>query len=177
MSDTNDTSNPTAAKKSGRRLAVVTGGHADIGYAIVKNLVQRFSGDVLLTASDEVDGENAVIMINNELDLCGQEPVTGLSSRPLDINDAVSVQKLANYIRDQYGRALDILVHNASIVYKKGSHVPFKDLAEKTVMANYYGTQLIVDALLPLMRPGGRVVIGNQVILFVSKVMINLIII
>jgi len=60
----------------------------------------------------------------------------------------------ANHIKSLGG--LDVLVNNAGIA-AKGSAFD-ETIARNTIGTNYYGTKWVCDALLPLVRPHGRVV-------------------
>ncbi len=53
---------------------------------------------------------------------------------------------------------LDILVNNAGVRYKRESMVPHAVQVESTVRTNYFGARRLLEALLPLLRGGGRVV-------------------
>ena len=91
------------------RVAVVTGGNKGIGLAIVRDLCQQFSGDVMLTARDVARGQAAVQQLQAE----------GLSPRfhQLDIDDLRSIQALRDFLRKEYG-GLNVLVNNAGIAFK-----------------------------------------------------------
>uniref|UniRef100_A0A8D0RRC4 Carbonyl reductase (NADPH) n=1 Tax=Sus scrofa TaxID=9823 RepID=A0A8D0RRC4_PIG len=91
------------------RVAVVTGGNKGIGLAIVRDLCQQFSGDVMLTARDVARGQAAVQQLQAE----------GLSPRfhQLDIDDLRSIQALRDFLLKEYG-GLNVLVNNAGIAFK-----------------------------------------------------------
>lgn len=90
-------------------MAVVTGGNKGIGLAIVRDLCQQFSGDVMLTARDVARGQAAVQQLQAE----------GLSPRfhQLDIDDLRSIQALRDFLLKEYG-GLNVLVNNAGIAFK-----------------------------------------------------------
>ena len=91
------------------RVAVVTGGNKGIGLAIVRDLCQQFSGDVMLTARDVARGQAAVQQLQAE----------GLSPRfhQLDIDDLGSIRALRDFLLKEYG-GLNVLVNNAGIAFK-----------------------------------------------------------
>ncbi|EHA98073.1 Carbonyl reductase [NADPH] 3 [Heterocephalus glaber] len=66
-----------------RRVALVTGANKGIGFTIIRELCQGFSGDVVLTARDEARGRAVVQQLQAE----------GLSPRfhQLDIDDLQSI--------------------------------------------------------------------------------------
>uniref|UniRef100_G1TUP7 Carbonyl reductase (NADPH) n=1 Tax=Oryctolagus cuniculus TaxID=9986 RepID=G1TUP7_RABIT len=129
-------------------------------------------------ARDEAQGQAAVQQLQAE----------GLSPRfhQLDITDLQSIRALRHFLCQEYG-GLDVLVNNAGIAFqRKGSVHRVRDLprflqlgwaepmggacvvqnrppwegkgAEVTMKTNFDGTRDVCTELLPLMRPGGRVV-------------------
>ena len=135
---------------TGRRVAVVTGSNKGIGYAIVRQLVQKFDGDVILTARDEQRGLQAVEQIESEI---GRKPLFHL----LDIDDQDSIIQLKNYLEENYG-GLDVLVNNAAIAYKHASTAPFTEQAINTLKTNFHSNEAVCDVLFRILRPGARVV-------------------
>ena len=75
----------------------------------------------------------------------------------LDIDSPTSIEALRKYIADTHG-GLDVLVNNAAIAYKGSSTAPFKEQAEVTIRVNFTGTLNVTRALIPLMKPHGRIV-------------------
>lgn len=135
---------------SSRRVALVTGSNKGIGFAIVRELCRQFSGDVVLTARDAGRGQAAVQQLQAE----------GLSPRfhQLDVNDLQSIRTLRDFLIKEYG-GLDILVNNAGIfLCNSNPKLSFPDEAELTLKTNFHGTRNVSMELLPLLRPGGRVV-------------------
>ncbi|XP_005345234.1 carbonyl reductase [NADPH] 1-like [Microtus ochrogaster] len=131
------------------RVALVTGANKGIGFAITRDLCRKFLGVVVLTARDEARGKAAVQQLQAE----------GLSPRfhQLDIDDLQSIRALRDFLLKEYG-GLDILVNNAGIAFKNADPTPFHIQAEVTLKTNFFGTQDVCTELLPLMKPGGRVV-------------------
>nr|XP_051689503.1 carbonyl reductase [NADPH] 1 isoform X1 [Oryctolagus cuniculus] len=131
---------------SDRRVALVTGANKGVGFAITRALCRLFSGDVLLTAQDEAQGQAAVQQLQAE----------GLSPRfhQLDITDLQSIRALRDFLRREYG-GLNVLVNNAAIAFKMEDTTPFHIQAEVTMKTNFDGTRDVCTELLPLMRPGG----------------------
>ncbi|CAI6345074.1 unnamed protein product [Macrosiphum euphorbiae] len=131
------------------RLAIVTGGNKGIGYAIVKDLCERFDGDVYLTARDVGRGEAAVGRLNE----LGLKP----KFHQLDVTDTGSVATFAKFVADSYA-GIDVLVNNAAIAFKAAATEPFGVQAEETLRVNYFALRSVCDALFPLLVPGARVV-------------------
>ncbi|XP_044940463.1 carbonyl reductase [NADPH] 1 [Mustela putorius furo] len=144
---------------SSQRVALVTGSNKGIGFVIVRDLCQQFSGDVVLTARDEARGRAAVQQLQAE----------GLSPRfhLLDIDDLQSIRALRDFLRREYG-GLDVLVNNAGIIFKPGDTTPFHIQAEVTMKTNFFGTRDVCRELLPLMKPQGRVVNVASIMGFVA---------
>jgi len=162
------------------RVAVVTGGNRGIGLEVCRQLASNGVA-VVLTAVDEKMGAEAV------------EKLKGLAlsevlSHQLDITDASSIARLADFLKTRFGK-LDILVNNAAVsgvVYLQHhadgsvtSGEMFKgmdrderiewmwgncretyDAAKEGLQTNYYGTKHVTEALLPLLQASsdGRIV-------------------
>ncbi|XP_008188083.2 LOW QUALITY PROTEIN: carbonyl reductase [NADPH] 1-like [Acyrthosiphon pisum] len=125
------------------RLAIVTGGNKGIGYAIVKDLCERFDGDVYLTARDVGRGEAAVGRLNE----LGLKP----KFHQLDVTDTGSVAAFAKFVADSYA-GIDVLVNNAAIAFKAATE-PFGVQAEETLRVNYFALRSVCDTLFPLLVP------------------------
>ena len=74
----------------------------------------------------------------------------------LDVMDASSIQRLADWVRAKYGR-LHMLVNNAGI-YIDDRHSLLTvdmDVMRRTVETNAYGPVMMCQALVPLMKQAG----------------------
>ncbi|XP_059248302.1 carbonyl reductase [NADPH] 1-like [Mustela nigripes] len=148
---------------SSQRVALVTGSNKGIGFVIVRDLCQQFSGDVVLTARDEARGRAAVQQLQAE----------GLSPRfhLLDIDDLQSIRALRDFLRREYG-GLDVLVNNAGIIFKRkdtGTLRAPTSLRGPPRMG--WGWDLTRDFCmfhLPFLVPGGRVVNVASIMGFVA---------
>ena len=127
-----------------QRVAVVTGANRGIGFEICRQLARR-GIRTILTSRDEAKGQAA----RQEL----AEEGLDVGYHQLDVTDPESVQRLAAYIKQEYGR-LDILVNNAGIAIDKGTGVLHTDLdtLRRTMETNLYGPLRLCQALVPLMR-------------------------
>ncbi|XP_044522809.1 carbonyl reductase [NADPH] 1-like [Gracilinanus agilis] len=134
---------------SNSRVAVVTGSNKGIGFAIVRDLCQKFSGDVILTSRDTTRGQAALKKLQEE----GLNPIF----HQLDIDDPQSIQTLRDFLKERYG-GVDVLVNNAGIAFKVADTTPFPIQAEVTMKTNFFGTKAVSAELLPLVKPQGRVV-------------------
>ncbi|KAF8704019.1 hypothetical protein HU200_031503 [Digitaria exilis] len=148
-------------------IAVVTGGNKGIGLEVCRQLAGN-GVTVVLTARDEMRGEAAVDKLR-ELGL------SNVIFHQLDITDASSIARLADFLKTRFGR-LDILINNAAfggVEYVRdpasGSVTSDEEVsltssanraAKKGLQTNYYGTKHVIEALLPLVQasPDGRIV-------------------
>lgn len=131
------------------KVAVVTGGNKGVGLAIVKALCSKFHGDVYLTARSNERGQEALKLIEKE----------GLNVKyhQLDIDDEKSIKSIHDNMVNEYG-GIDVLINNAGIAFKMKDTAPFSTQATETIKTNYFGTLNVSKALLPIIKPGGRVV-------------------
>ncbi|PON59192.1 Short-chain dehydrogenase/reductase [Parasponia andersonii] len=168
------------------RIAVVTGANKGIGLEIVKQLSSEGVTHVVLTARDEKKGSDALASLYDHFHLGLTLSSDRLLFHQLDVLDPLSVQALAKFIEDKFGR-LDILVNNAGV---SGVVVDEKSLrakninpvdwlsgkatnlvqdvmkttyekAEECLNTNYYGVKRVTEALLPLLQlspSGARIV-------------------
>uniref|UniRef100_F7GG40 Carbonyl reductase (NADPH) n=1 Tax=Monodelphis domestica TaxID=13616 RepID=F7GG40_MONDO len=134
---------------SSSRVAVVTGSNKGIGFAIVRNLCQKSSGDVILTSRDTTRGQAATKKL--------QEEGLNLIFHQLDIDDPQSIRTLRDFLKECYG-GVDVLVNNVGIAFKVADTTPFPIQAEVTMKTNFFGTKAVSAELLPLVKPRGRVV-------------------
>lgn len=139
-----------------QKVAIVTGANRGLGFETCRQLAKR-DIQVILTSRDEAQGKAAVEKLQAE----GLEVV----SHPLDVTSAESIEHLAQFIRNQFGR-LDILVNNAGIARdplgdSEGSifNTKVSTICE-TMETNLHGPLLLCQALIPLMKEHhyGRVV-------------------
>lgn len=141
---------------STKKVAVVTGGNRGIGFETCRQLAQQ-GIQVILTSRDEAKGKAATEKLQaEELDV---------AFFPLNVTDTDSIDRLAQFIRDRFGK-LDILVNNAGILLdplgqpeESALHVKI-DTIHETMQTNVYGPLMLCQALIPLMkeRNYGRIV-------------------
>nr|WBU15637.1 (+)-neomenthol dehydrogenase [Elsholtzia bodinieri] len=160
------------------RCAVVTGGNRGIGFETVRQLAEA-GATVVLTARNEKRGVEAVNLLHE----------SGLSNvlfHQLDVQDARSIQSLAQYIENRFQR-LDILVNNAGAsgveVDEEGLRAKnidpatwlsgkamnmiqdvmktTYDKAKQCIETNYYGVKNLTEALLPLLE---RSTLGARIV-------------
>jgi NAD(P)-dependent dehydrogenase (short-subunit alcohol dehydrogenase family) len=130
-----------------KAISVVTGANRGIGLEICRQLARR-DIQVIMTSRDEAKGKAA----QQELVAEG----VGAAYHQLDVTDSASIQRLANDIRQQYGR-LDALINNAGVLIdQRGVLDTDLDTVRTTMEANVYGPWRLVQALVPLMKQGGH---------------------
>lgn len=139
-----------------KKIAVVTGANRGLGFETCRQLAKQ-GIVVILTSRDEAKGKAAAEKLQAE----------GLDVKfhPLDVTSPDSIEHLAQFIRNEFGR-LDILVNNAAIALDfvappEGSIFNSKiETLQKTIETNTYAPLLLCQALIPLMKVNnyGRVV-------------------
>jgi len=147
------------------KVALVTGGNRGIGLGVVRGLAQQLNVEhflVYLASRDIGSGNEAAKQLVGE----GLENVKSLQ---IDITDERSVEEAAKFIKESHD-GLDILVNNAGIAFKVNDTASFSEQAQKTVATNYFGTERMMNAFLPLLRPGARVVIVTSNCGHLSKI-------
>lgn len=165
---------------SSKRVALVTGGNKGVGLETCRQLASK-GLRVVLTARNEARGLEAVEGVRRS----GAGGQADVVFHQLDVTDPDSVTRLADFVRDQFGK-LDILINNAGIsgvdrdpvlVAKVKEQVESMDVdqrvqwmkensketyeeAKECMRTNYYGAKLVTEALLPLLQlsSSGRIV-------------------
>lgn len=127
----------------------VTGANKGIGLAIVKELCSKFDGHVYLTSRNESLGLAAV----SELKKLGLQP----RYHQLDIDDELSVIRLRDYLKTNYG-GLDVLVNNAATAFPPSSTKTFQEKAFIVLRTNFFNTHRTCEILFPILRDHARVV-------------------
>jgi carbonyl reductase 1 len=127
-----------------RKLAVVTGGNRGIGLEIGKQLGAN-GLQVVLTSRVEGEGRAAAAKLAAK--------GAAVEARVLDVTRPETVAALATWLAEAHG-GLDVLVNNAGLVMEGFNAT----VAEQTLDVNFFGVLRVTDALLPLLRPGGRIV-------------------
>lgn len=134
---------------STNKVAIVTGANKGLGYAIVQNLCEKYNGSVYLTSRDE----NRGIIACEELRKLGLSP----TYHQLDVTDNVSVKTFVTYIHDK-NEEVEILINNAGILFSKDAPEPKIFQAEQTLFINFTSLVNFTEAILPLVKSGGKIV-------------------
>ncbi|MBI3196839.1 MAG: SDR family NAD(P)-dependent oxidoreductase [Rhodospirillales bacterium] len=133
-----------------RKIALVTGANQGLGLALVRGLCQALSGKsvVYLTARSEERGREACTVLRRE----GLKP----EFLQIDITDATSVQAAARAIHGRHG-GIDIVIQNAAARITKDV-APAEQVAG-FIDTNNHGTLRVLEAFVPLLRDGSRLVV------------------
>jgi len=138
------------------KVAVITGSHKGLGYAIARQLAQKEDIQVIVTSRNPQDGLNAQQRLANEGIQVGV--------RTLDVTSDASVQEFATWLQQTYGR-VDILVNNAGVnptMQPEEASLLTVDIETMlaTFSTNVLAVARITKALIPLMRTNnyGRIV-------------------
>jgi len=139
-----------------QKIALVTGSHKGLGYAIARKLAQQEEIQVIVTSRKEQDGLAAQQRLAAE----------GMQTdyHPLDVTNAESVQQLTAWVQQTYGR-VDILVNNAGVnPTMQPEEASLLTVQLETMLAtletNVLAVVRITQAVLPLMQAQnyGRIV-------------------
>jgi NAD(P)-dependent dehydrogenase (short-subunit alcohol dehydrogenase family) len=126
------------------RVALVSGGNRGIGLEICRQLAQG-GLTVVMGSRDEENGKRAA------------EGLPGnVVVRQLDVSDEESVDRLASFVEEEFGR-LDILVNNAAIANDEGQRGAQADLrrVREALEANLLGAWRLCEIAIPLMQRNG----------------------
>ncbi|WP_049564851.1 3-oxoacyl-ACP reductase [Streptomyces sp. SBT349] len=133
------------------RTALVTGAARGIGAAVAETLHR--------------DGATVVC-----LDLPARaEPLRALAARlggtalTVDVTDADAGDRVADHLRERHGGGLDVLVHNAGITRDKPLGAMEAERWHAVLGVNLIAAERLTEALLPLLRDGGRIVATSSI--------------
>ncbi len=126
------------------KLAIVTGANRGIGLSIARQLGKK-GVRVVVGSRVERDGREAARALEGE--------GIAAEARHVDVAREETVRALAAWVREAHG-GLDVLVNNAGVMFDGLD----AEIARTTIDVNYLGIERVTDALLPFVRPGGRIV-------------------
>ncbi|MFB2893220.1 SDR family oxidoreductase [Aerosakkonemataceae cyanobacterium BLCC-F50] len=139
-----------------QKIAVITGSHKGLGYAIARQLAQQENIRVVLTSRQEQEGLAAGQRLSKEN--------LQVDFHPLDVTSDASVQQFTAWMQQTYGR-VDILVNNAGVnptmQPEESSLLTVQiDTMLATLTTNVLAVARITQALMPLMKAQnyGRIV-------------------
>ena len=103
----------------------------------------------MLTSRDPAQGQRAA----NRLRTQGLTVV----SCPLEVTEPTSIAALADALRQAFGQ-IEVLVNNAGVALEGFS----AEVVRRTLAVNCFGVITVVDHLLPLLSPHGRIVMVSS---------------
>jgi NAD(P)-dependent dehydrogenase (short-subunit alcohol dehydrogenase family) len=138
----------SAAVRSELPVAVVTGGNRGIGLEVCRQLAM-LGYQVVLGSRDLRRGELAAKEINPEGDR--------VTACHLEVDNSVSVEAMAQWVRDRYGRT-DVVVNNAATPPDRWAIASTTDLSPiaEALDTNLFGAWRVTQVLLPLLRASPR---------------------
>ena len=130
------------------QIALVTGANRGIGLEVCRQLAEM-GASILLASRDVRKGERAIAKLG-----ANQSNVKAI---PLDVTDSGSIAAVARLVTDECGR-LDILVNNAGVSLNGFNET----VVRQTLAVNFFGALHVTDALRPIMRQDGRIVMVSS---------------
>jgi NAD(P)-dependent dehydrogenase (short-subunit alcohol dehydrogenase family) len=126
------------------RVALVSGGNRGIGLEVCRQL-SRQGITVVIGSRDEERGRAAAEGFEGNV-----------LPHQLDVADAGSVDRMADFLEDRFGR-LDVLVNNAAIANDDGQSGVEADLdrVKEALEANLFGAWRLCEVAIPLMQRNG----------------------
>jgi 3-oxoacyl-[acyl-carrier protein] reductase len=131
-------------------VAWVTGSSTGIGRAVAVELAAGGRRVVVHYNASEDEARDVVREIEGS---GGEASLVGG-----DVSDADEVGRMVGVIKERYGR-LDVLVNNAgSLIERRKLSGMTEELWDRVMDVNLKSVYLVSQAVLPLMRPGGRII-------------------
>ena len=134
------------------KTGIITGGTTGIGFATAKRALELGASAVVIT------GQNAERLKTAEAALAEFGQVKGVLWRAEDPEDT---ERLAAVVKETYG-AVDFVFANAGVCWPGA--VGDIDAADATrqIAVNFTGPLMLVQALVPVMRDGGSIVLTTS---------------
>jgi carbonyl reductase 1 len=130
------------------RTVLVTGANRGLGLEAARQIAAK-GHRIILTARNEPEGYAAA----------GELSAEGLAVefRLLDVASDASIEELVAGLRQQ-GTSLDILINNGAVALSGFN----AEVLRRTMAVNYFGAARLTDAILPLVRDGGNIVMVSS---------------
>jgi carbonyl reductase 1 len=140
-----------------KRLALVTGANRGIGFEIVRQLAAK-GVDVIGTSREPDAGEAAARKLGVRFVTLDVSQRASVDALPEAIGSGLDVSVNHAAAAAQVRGGIDIVVNNAGIAMQGFD----RNVARRTLDVNFFGAMRVTDRLLPMMRPGGRVVMVSS---------------
>ncbi len=133
------------------KVAVVTGGNSGIGLATAK-LMARHGAKVIITARSKETYEKANAELGNEFTVI-----------QTDVSKVDQISRFYDQVKSNFG-GIDILFANAGVALFRPTAESDEDFFDNQFDTNVKGLFFTVTKALPLIRPGGTVVLNSSVV-------------
>ncbi|WP_367128180.1 SDR family NAD(P)-dependent oxidoreductase [Saccharothrix sp. HUAS TT1] len=129
-------------------VSIVTGANQGLGYALAEGLARRAapSDVVYLTGRDAGRVAEAAARIDHD----------AVRTHVLDVRDGDAIDAFAEELRERHG-GVDAVFSNAAARLTPGA--PARDQVGQFVDTNNLGTTHVLRAFLPVLRPGGALLV------------------
>ena len=129
-------------------ITLVTGANQGIGLAVATKLAKEYGHHVIIASRKLEAGKSVAESLRSEGFLA--------SNVQLDLTSETSISAAAATIKEEFGH-LDILINNAGILLDtKNPNQSMHSLLTETFTTNVFGTALVTEAMIPLLRLSSR---------------------
>eukprot|EP00571_Detonula_confervacea_P008092 CAMPEP_0172319024 /NCGR_PEP_ID=MMETSP1058-20130122/36569_1 /TAXON_ID=83371 /ORGANISM="Detonula confervacea, Strain CCMP 353" /LENGTH=318 /DNA_ID=CAMNT_0013033967 /DNA_START=111 /DNA_END=1067 /DNA_ORIENTATION=- len=138
-----------------KKVALITGGNKGIGKEIARRIGTEPDFTAIIACRDVELGRVAAEDLRENGEYACDVVVLPI---PLDLTDTASIAKASQWVEEEYGGTLDVLINNAAIcfndptLYGKVEHTPFEAQADITIKTNYFGTLAVTQSFLPQLK-------------------------
>ncbi|KAI1843068.1 hypothetical protein JX266_010757 [Neoarthrinium moseri] len=127
-----------------RSIAFITGANGGLGRAIAENLAAEHSYHTIIGSRDLTQGADVAASLRDR--------GFSASSVQLDLTSDDSICAAVKQIEEEHGK-LDVLVNNAGLLLElNGISMPLRDLMNQTFQVNVFGTAVLTETCIPLLR-------------------------
>lgn len=131
------------------KTALTTGGTSGIGFATAR-LFLKNGARVAITGRDR-----------ERLDQARRQLGDGVVAVQADVRRRSDLQRMADELKTAFG-ALDIVFANAGVAYATPIETTDEAAYDELMNVNLKGVFFTVQAVLPIMRSGGSIVLGHR---------------
>jgi NAD(P)-dependent dehydrogenase (short-subunit alcohol dehydrogenase family) len=134
------------------KIAVVTGANSGLGLAIAKTFVEKGAAKVYVTGRRKVELDKAVASLG-----------THAVAVPSDVTNPTDLDRLYDRVKTEAGH-VDVIVANAGFAEPAPLGSLTEDHVERLLNTNVKGLIWTVQKALPLIRPGGSIILTASVV-------------